>query len=164
MLSRDAVNCKFVAKFSTARVGLQRYIHLLLELPLCSKYRIRERAEGKSANVQKGFRASSCKEWNEIFLQSKRHRLPSTRGISSTHKGPFVTAMEATSETVQHDKETRKVPSLESAAVNRLIDAILNAEEDEYGSNNIVKAFAHLDRVVLGGRLRDNVCVQRATD
>lgn len=73
------------------------------------------------------------------------------------NEGPFVSAMEATSEIVCHNKETRKVPPLESAVINRLIDAILDAEQYGYGPDIIVKVFADLDLVFFDGRLRGNV-------
>lgn len=80
------------------------------------------------------------------------------------NEGPFVSAMEATSEIVCHNKETRKVPPLESAAINRLIDAILDAEQYGYGPDIIVKVFADLDLVFFDGRLRGNVCVEWVSD
>ena len=80
------------------------------------------------------------------------------------NKGPFVGAIEATFEIVWHNKETRKVPPRESAAIDRLIEAILDAEENGYGPDIIVKAFADLDLVFFDGRLRGNVCVQWASD
>ena len=80
------------------------------------------------------------------------------------NKGPYVSAIEATSEIVWHNKETRDIPPLETAAIDRLIDAILDAEEHEYSPDLIVKAFADLDLVFFNGKLRDNVCVQWASD
>lgn len=41
------------------------------------------------------------------------------------YKGPFVSAAEATSKIVWHNKETRKVPPVGSAAIDKSIDAIL---------------------------------------
>ena len=80
------------------------------------------------------------------------------------NKGPFVSAIEATSEIVRHNKETRKLPPHELAAIDRLIDAILDAEDQGYGPDIIIKAFADLDLVFFNGRLRGNVCVQWASD
>ena len=80
------------------------------------------------------------------------------------NKGPFVSAIEATAEVVRHNNETRRIPPLESAAIDRLIDAILDAEENGYAPDIIVKAFSDLDLVFFGGRLRGNVCVQWASD
>lgn len=80
------------------------------------------------------------------------------------NKGPFVSAAEATSEIVWHNKETRKVPPVESAAIEKSIDAILDAEEYGYGPDIIVKAFSDLDLVFINARLRGNVCVQWASD
>ena len=80
------------------------------------------------------------------------------------NKGPFVSAIEATSEIVRHNKETRKIPHLESAAIDRLIDAILDAEDKGYDPDIIIKAFADVDLVFFNGRLRGNVCVQWASD
>ena len=80
------------------------------------------------------------------------------------NEGSYVSAIEATSEIVRHNKETRNVPPLESAAIDRLIDAILDAEEYGYCPDMIVKAFADLDLVFFNGRLRGNVCVQWASD
>lgn len=80
------------------------------------------------------------------------------------NKGPLVSAIEATSEIVSHNKETRKVPPPETAAINRLIDAILDAEEYGYGPDIIVKAFADLDLVFFDRKLRGSVCVQWASD
>ena len=84
--------------------------------------------------------------------------------VSSPNKGPFVSAIDATMEVVQHNNETRKVPPLELAAIDRLIDAILDAEEYGYGPDIIVKAFADLDLVFFNGRLRGNVCAEWASD
>ena len=81
-----------------------------------------------------------------------------------TNKGPFVSAFEATSEIVRHNKETRKVPHPELAAIDRLIDAVLDAEEYGCGPDIIVKAFSDLDLVFFDGRLRGNVCVQWASN
>ena len=75
-----------------------------------------------------------------------------------------MSAIEATSEIVRHNKETRKIPPIESAAIDRLIDAILDAEENRYGPDLIVKAFADLDLVFFNGKLRGNVCVQWMSD
>ena len=80
------------------------------------------------------------------------------------NKGPFVSAIEATTEIVWHNKETRKIPPLETAAIERLIDAILDAEEYGYSPDLIVKAFADLDVVFFNGKFRDNVYVQWASD
>ena len=80
------------------------------------------------------------------------------------NKGPFVSAIAATSEIVWHNKETRNIPPLETAAINRLIDAILDVEEYGYSPDLIVKAFADLDLVFFNGKLRGNVCVQWASD
>ncbi len=80
------------------------------------------------------------------------------------NKGPFVSAMQATSDIVWHNKETREIPPFESAAIDRLIDAILDAEECGYGPDVMVKAFADLDVVFFDGRLRGNVSVQWASD
>ena len=80
------------------------------------------------------------------------------------HKGPSVSAVEATSEIVWHNKETRKVAPTESAVTDRLLDAVLDPEEYRYGPNIIVKAFPNLDLVFFKGRLRSNVCVQWASD
>lgn len=71
-----------------------------------------------------------------------------------------MSAIEATIELVRHNKETRKVPPRESAAIERLIEYILDAEENGYGPDVIVKAFADLDLVFFDERLRGNVCVQ----
>ena len=79
------------------------------------------------------------------------------------NNGPFVSAAEATSENVWHNKETRKVPPVESAAIDKSIDAILDAEEYGYGPDIIVKAFSDLDLVLFNGRLRGNFCVQWAS-
>lgn len=76
------------------------------------------------------------------------------------NNGPFVSAIEATSEIVRHNRETRKVPPRELAAIDKLIEAILDAEENAYGPDIIVKAFADLDLVFFDERLRGNVCVQ----
>ena len=80
------------------------------------------------------------------------------------NEGPFVSAIEATAEIIRHNKESRKIPHLELAAVDRLIDAILDAEDKGYGPDIIIKAFADLDLVFFDGRLRGNVCVQWASD
>ena len=88
----------------------------------------------------------------------RRGRLP------HSNTGPFVSAIEATSEIVRHNKETRKIPPLELAAIDRLIDAILDAEDKGYGPDITIKAFADLDLVFFNGRLRGNVCVQWASD
>ena len=80
------------------------------------------------------------------------------------NKGPFVSAIDATSEIVWHNKETRNIPNFEKAAIGRLIDAILDAEEYGYSPDIIVKAFADLDLVFFNGKLRGNVCVQWASD
>lgn len=78
--------------------------------------------------------------------------------------GPFVSAIEATSQIVEHNKETRKVPPPESAAIDRLIDAILDAEEYGFVPDIVIKAFADLDLVFFDGRLRGNVCVEWVSD
>ena len=80
------------------------------------------------------------------------------------NKGPFVSASEATSEIVRHNQETRKIPPLELAAIDRLIDAILDAEDKGYEPDIIIKAFADLDLVFFNRRLRGSVCVQWASD
>ena len=80
------------------------------------------------------------------------------------NKGPFVSAIEATSEIVRHNKETRRIPPVELAAIDRLIDAILDAEENGYGPDIIIKAFADLDLVFFNGMLRGNVRVHWASD
>lgn len=75
-----------------------------------------------------------------------------------------MSAIEATSEIVRHNNETKKVSPLELAAIDRLIDSILEAEEYGYGPDIIVKAFSDLDLVFFDGRLQGNVCVQWASD
>ena len=80
------------------------------------------------------------------------------------NKGPFVSAIEATSEIIRHNKEASKIQLHELAAIDRLIDAILDAEDNGYGPDIIIKAFADLDLVFFNGRLRGNACVQWASD
>ena len=80
------------------------------------------------------------------------------------NKGPFVSAIDATSEIVWQNKETRNIPPVETAAIERLIDSILDAEEYGYSPDLIVKAFTDLDLVFFNGKLRGNVCVQWASD
>ena len=84
--------------------------------------------------------------------------------FSRPNKGPFVSAIEATSEVVRHNRETRKIPPPELVAIDRLIDGILDAEDTGYGPDIIIKAFADLDLVFFNRRLRGNVCVQWASD
>lgn len=103
------------------------------------------------------FRANSGTQYNCSQSEIDFHhcgRFP------TLNEGPFVSAFEATSEIVRHNKETRKVPPDELAAIGRLIDAILDAEDYGYAPDVIVKAFADLDLVFFNERLRGNVCVE----
>lgn len=55
---------------------------------------------------------------NITDLQPERERLSARGKFLQLNKGPFVSAIEVTSKTVWHSKEKRKVPPVESAAVN----------------------------------------------
>lgn len=83
-----------------------------------------------------------------------------SRKFLRPNKGPSESTIEAIIEFIRHDKETRKIPPRESAAIERLIEGILDAEENGYGPDVIVKAFTDLDLVFFDERLRGNVCVQ----
>lgn len=129
----------------------------------------------RPSNIKEGQKVSQHmykQAFEPVNAKSGTHYLCSQSDITFHHcekfphpnKGPFVSAIEATSEIVRHNKETRKVPPLELAAIDRLIDAILDAEDNGYGPDIIIKAFVDLDLVFFDGRLRGNVCVQWASD
>ena len=86
------------------------------------------------------------------------------RGIFETpNKGPFVSRMEATEEVLRWNDEKRAPPREELEIIRRLAIAVHDAENNALFSPDIVvKAFADLDQIFFGGRLRGNVFVQWA--
>ena len=74
---------------------------------------------------------------------------------------PYVSAMDATREVMVHNHITRRVPPTELAAIDTLRTTIYAMEKRmEFGPDLAVKAFADLDLLFFGGRLRDHVRVR----
>ena len=92
------------------------------------------------------------------------HRTGSFRELN---RRPFVSAVEATTEVMLQNHVSRRLPPSESTAIDNLSRTIYTVEKRmNFGPDLAVKAFADLDLVFFGGRLRDNVQVRwvKATD
>lgn len=77
------------------------------------------------------------------------------------NKGPFVTAIQATEEVMRWNDAKRAPPREELAIIRNLAVAVHDAEKNLlFGPDLAIKAFADLDRVFFGGRLRGHVAVQ----
>ena len=90
-----------------------------------------------------------------------------TGSFQDSNNHPFVSAMEATTEVMQQNHVSRRLPPSESTAIDNLNRTIYTVEKRmEFGPDLAVKAFADLDLIFFGGHLRDNVRVQwiMATD
>ena len=90
-----------------------------------------------------------------------------TGSFQDSNNHPFVSTMEATTEVVLQNHVSRRLPPSESTAIDNLNRTVYTVEKRmEFGPDLAVKAFADLDLIFFGGRLRDNVRVQwvRATD
>lgn len=80
--------------------------------------------------------------------------------FASRNKGPFVSAMQVTSDMVHQNDTHRMISKREKYACDRLLHVVHQYEKGyEYGPDLAVKAFDDLDVVFFGGYLRGNVCV-----
>lgn len=88
------------------------------------------------------------------------------RGVfERPNNGPFVTRMQATEEVMRWNDEKRAPPREELEIIRQLAVTVHDAEKNTlFHPDIVVKAFADLDRVFLGGRLRGNVTVQWVKD
>ena len=84
------------------------------------------------------------------------------RGVfQKPNNGPFVSRMQATEEVMRWNDETRAPPREELEMIRQLAVTVHDAEKNTlFHPDIVVKAFADLDRVFFGGRLRGNVTVQ----
>ena len=81
--------------------------------------------------------------------------------FAKPNKGPFVSAMQATQEVLRWNDEKRAPPREELDIIRNLTIAIHDAEKNLlFGPDLAIKAFADLDRVFFGGRLRGHVVVR----
>ena len=90
-----------------------------------------------------------------------------TGSFQDSNNHPFLSAMEATAEVMLHNHVSRRLPPSETTAIDNLNRTVYAVEKRmEFGPDLAVKAFADLDLVLFGGRLRDNVRLQwvKATD
>lgn len=84
------------------------------------------------------------------------------RGVfEKPNNGPFVSRMQATEEVMRWNDEKRAPPREELEMIRQLAVTVHDAEKNTlFHADIVVKAFADLDRVFFGGRLRGNVTVQ----
>lgn len=84
------------------------------------------------------------------------------RGVfDEPNTGPFVSTMQATEEVMRWNDERRAPPGDELVIIRTLCIAVHEAEKNlRFGPDLAIKAFADLDRVFFGGRLRGHVFVQ----
>ena len=90
-----------------------------------------------------------------------------TGAFREPNNAPFISVLEATREVMLQNHVTRRVPPLELTAIDNLKRTVDTMEKRmDFGPDLAIKAFADLDLVFFGGRLRNNVRVQwvRAND
>lgn len=128
--------------------------------------------EARSLNIS-GVRVPSEEAYQQAFSPfskdiGTRHAcsqgdldVHNTGSFQEWNNRPFVTAMEATTEVMLQNHVSRRLPSSESTAIDIMGRTIYAVEKRmEFGPDLAVKAFADLDLIFFGGRLRDNVRVQ----
>ena len=140
--------------------------------PSDGKHQQKERDKGrqKTEDAMTKFSKKLYKSALTHFRENSGSSYPCTQSEIDFHhhgvfekpnKGPFVTAIQATEEVVRWNDAKRAPPREELATIRKLAIAVHDAEKNLlFGPDLAIKAFADLDRVFFGGRLRGHVAVR----
>ena len=94
-------------------------------------------------------------------MPPKRPRFPPPPQISAPN---IVSALDATIKVLLQNDKRRAIPPVEQDAVSSLCSIVQLSTKDIIGPDLVIKAFADLDTIFFGSRLRGNILLSWVSD